>query len=232
MRTTPINDNITQLTRLGFVNAFLVREDDGFTLVDTHLGGSANGLIEAARTGGGEIKRIVLTHGHGDHAGSLDALKQQLGDGVEVFLGEPDARIWAGEKVVEGKLPGWWPKVETVPDVRLQGDERIGSLEVVTSPGHTPGHMAFLDTRDQTLIAGDVYTAFGRVAVTTHFYWRFPLAYGATWDKPTDLESARKLRALEPKLLVVGHGPATRDPGTAMDSAIARAAAKAGAASA
>ena len=35
MKTTPVTANLTQLTRLHFVNAFLVREDDGFTLVDT-----------------------------------------------------------------------------------------------------------------------------------------------------------------------------------------------------
>jgi glyoxylase-like metal-dependent hydrolase (beta-lactamase superfamily II) len=224
MKTTLVTENLIQLTRLRFVNAFLVREDDGFTLIDTTVGGGADGLIGAAKSAGAEIKRIVLTHGHGDHVGSLDALKQRLGDQIEVFLGDADARIHAGEKVVEGKLPGSWPKrIETAPDVRLQGGERIGSLEVVASPGHTPGHMAFVDTRDQTLIAGDVYTAYGRVAVSTHFYWRFPLAYPATWNKPLDIESARKLKALEPKLMVVGHGPATRSPDAAMDAAITRA---------
>jgi glyoxylase-like metal-dependent hydrolase (beta-lactamase superfamily II) len=224
MKTTPVTENLIQLTRLRFVNAFLVREDDGFTLIDTTVGGGADDLIGAARAAGADIKRIVLTHGHSDHVGSLDALKQRLGEQVEVFLGEADARIHAGEKVVEGKLPGSWPKrIETAPDVTLQGGERVGSLEVVSSPGHTPGHMAFVDTRDQTLIAGDVYTAYGRVAVSTHFYWRFPLAYPATWDRALDIESARKLRALEPTLLVVGHGPAASNPGAAMEAAIGRA---------
>jgi glyoxylase-like metal-dependent hydrolase (beta-lactamase superfamily II) len=100
----------------------------------------------------------------------------------------------------------------------------VGSLEVVSSPGHTPGHVAFLDTRDRTLIAGDVFTAFGSVAVSNHFYARFPLAAMATWDKAKDLESARALRALDPGVLVVGHGPPTTAPGPAMEKAIARAA--------
>ena len=47
----------------------------------------------------------------------------------------------------------------------------------------------------------------------------------ATWDKSKDLESARALRALDPAVLVVGHGPAIRPPGAAMDRAIARASA-------
>jgi glyoxylase-like metal-dependent hydrolase (beta-lactamase superfamily II) len=218
-----LNQNLIQLTRFRFVNAYLVREDDGFTLVDTTLGGAADDLIASAQAAGGQIRRIALTHGHGDHVGSVEALKQKLGPDVQVLLGELDARILAGENVVEGKLPGSWPKVQWAPDVRLAPGDRVGSLEVVASPGHSPGHVAFLDTRDRTLIAGDVFTSYGRVAVTSSFYWRFPFATMATWDKSKDVESARALRALDPALLVVGHGPATAAPGDAMDKAIARA---------
>lgn len=223
MKTTAITENLTQLNRWRFVNAFLVREEDGFTLVDTTLGGGAEALIAAAEEAGGAIRRIALTHGHGDHVGSLDALKQRLGGSVEVLMPELDARIHTGEKVVEGKVRGSWPKLETVPDVRLSSGDRIGSLEVVASPGHSPGHVAFLDTRDRTLIAGDVFTAYGHLAVTSHFYLRFPFAAMATWDRAKDVESAQKLRALDPPLLVVGHGPAQRNPRAAMDRAIARA---------
>ena len=46
MKTTPVTEHLTQLTKLHFVNAFLVREDDGFTLVDTTMGRSPKGLIE------------------------------------------------------------------------------------------------------------------------------------------------------------------------------------------
>jgi glyoxylase-like metal-dependent hydrolase (beta-lactamase superfamily II) len=224
MKTTPINENLIQLTRLHFVNAFLVREEDGFTLVDTTMGRrAADDLISAAQQAGGAIRRIALTHGHGDHVGGLDALKQRLGDSVEVLMPELDARIHAGEKVVEGKLPGSWPKIQTVPDTRINGGDRIGSLEVISTPGHSPGHVSLMDTRAGALIAGDVYTSYGSVVVTNHFYLRFPLAQVATWDKGKDLESARVLRALDPSILLVGHGPATPDPGAAMDRAIAKA---------
>ena len=112
MKTTKATDHITQLTRYRFVNAFLVREDDGYTLVDTTLGRGAAGFIAAA--GDVPIVRIALTHGHGDHVGSVDELHARLPH-AQVLMGEPDARIHAGEKVVEGKLPGSWPSLKTVP---------------------------------------------------------------------------------------------------------------------
>jgi glyoxylase-like metal-dependent hydrolase (beta-lactamase superfamily II) len=223
MQTTNITGNLTQLTRYRFVNAFLVREDDGFTLVDTTMSRTGDQLIAAAQRVGAPITRIALTHGHGDHVGSVDELKSTLGARVQVLMPDIDARIHAGEQVVSGKLPGSWPKLATVPDVRLMPGDRVGSLEVIASPGHSPGHVSFLDTRDRSLIAGDVFTTIGALNVTDHLYWRFPLAAMATYDKARDLESARALRALEPTLLAVGHGRAVAQPGAALDAAIQRA---------
>jgi glyoxylase-like metal-dependent hydrolase (beta-lactamase superfamily II) len=210
--------NITPFTRFHFVNAYFVREDDGLTLVDTTMNG-ADQLLAVAERLGAPIRRIALTHGHGDHVGSLDALKQRLGDSVEVLMPELDAQIHAGERE---KTKGSWPKVATVPDVRLQEGDRVGSLEVVATPGHTPGHVSFLDTRDRALIAGDVFTSYGRVETTSRLYWRFPLATTATWDKERNLASAQKLRALEPTVLFVGHGPVVADPLPAIDRALRR----------
>ena len=223
MKTTNLTDTLIQLTRFGLVNAFLVREDDGFTLVDTGLPGAAKDILSAAAATGAFLRRLLLTHAHGDHVGSLDELHDALGDEVEVSIPEVDARILAGEHVVEGKLPGSWPTVHTTPDVRLAAGDRVGSLEVVASPGHSPGHVAFLDTRDRALIAGDVFASIGQLNVTDHFSWRFPLPSIATYDPARDRESARSLRALDPTLLAVGHGRAIRSPGPAMDAALTRA---------
>src|SRR6188472_3102733 len=68
--TMPNSTN--RISRFGFVNAYLVREDDGLTLVDTLLPRSAKALLRAAEELGAPIVRIALTHAHGDHIGSLD----------------------------------------------------------------------------------------------------------------------------------------------------------------
>ena len=94
---------------------------------------------------------------------------------------------------------------------------------MIDSPGHTPGHVSVLDVRSRALIGGDVFTSVGGLAVTNHFQLKFPFTAMATWDKDKDLVSARALRALDPSLLVVGHGPEVRSPATAMDAAIVRA---------
>ncbi|MDA0180111.1 MBL fold metallo-hydrolase [Solirubrobacter phytolaccae] len=218
MKTTPVTDHLTQLTRWHFVNAFLVREDDGLTLVDTTIGRRPDALLEAARRAGAPIRRIALTHGHGDHIGLLDALHERLGSEVEVLVPELDERILAGE--TEGKFPGSWPTVKTRADRRLQPGDRVGSLEVVATPGHTPGHVAFLDTRDRAVIAGDTFTAYGRVMTSDKLRLPFPLAAAATWHGDEVLTSAQTVRALQPSVMVVGHGPVVRDPVARIDRAL------------
>ncbi|MGZ4203488.1 MAG: MBL fold metallo-hydrolase [Thermoleophilaceae bacterium] len=225
MKTITHGPNLVQLMRVGFVNAYLVREDDGLTLVDTMLPGSEKGVLEAAETLGAPIVRIALTHAHLDHVGSVDALVKEL-PGAELLITERDARFIAGDRSLdpgEGKARGSWKTLEAKPTRTIGGGERVGSLEVAPSPGHTPGHVAFLDTRDRTLIAGDAFKTFGGLATSAQFDPRFPLVWMGTCDRPRALESARALRALEPSRLAVGHGSVVNAPGQAMDRAIARA---------
>jgi glyoxylase-like metal-dependent hydrolase (beta-lactamase superfamily II) len=215
---------VTRVSRFGFVNAYLVEEDDGLTVVDTMLPRSAGAILKAAA--GRPIKRIALTHSHGDHVGSLDALAAEL-PGVEVVISARDAQLLAKDMTLapeeqQGKLRGGYPGTKTRPTRELAHGDRVGSLEVVASPGHTPGHVAFLDTRDGTLYCGDAYSTLGGVATTAKTYPRFPLPATATWHRPTALESAKVLRALDPTRLAPGHGKVVDSPARAMDGANAR----------
>ena len=215
-----------RLSRFGFMNAYLVSEDDGLTLIDTTLPRSAKPILAEAEKLGAPIRRIVLTHAHGDHVGSLDELHEALPE-AEVIISARDARLLAKDMSLEpdepkSKLSGSYPGAETKPTRTVSAGERVGSLEVIASPGHTPGHIAFLDRRDGTLYCGDAYTTIGGVATTTGRNWRFPLAVMATWDGPTEAESARALRALEPARLAPGHGKVVESPASQMDAAIAK----------
>ena len=217
---------INKITKLGLVNAYLVQEDDGLTLVDALIPGADKRILAAAATLGAPIVRIALTHAHGDHIGSLDKLAAAL-PGVEVLISGRDARLLTKDETPDpgepqAKLRGGYPGAETAPTATFAPGDRIGSLEVHAAPGHTPGQVAFLDTRDGTLYCADSYSTVGGVATTAKPYLRFPLPGFATWHRPTALETARAMRALDPARLAPGHGGVVERPGAAMDRAIAR----------
>lgn len=220
---------VHRVSRYGFVNCYLVEEADGLTLIDTMLPKSTKAVLTAADDIGRPIVRIALTHAHGDHYGGLDDLAEQLPD-AEVSISVRDARLLAGDRTLEpgeeiGKLRGGYPKegaVKTRPGRTFTPGERVGSLEVVAAPGHTPGHVAFLDTRDRTLYCGDAFKTLGGVGTAAKGDARFPLVAMATWHHPTALETAKALRALDPARIAPGHGKVLEAPGAAIERAIAR----------
>lgn len=219
------------MTRFGFVNCYLVEEDDGLTLIDTMIANSGKVTLAAARSLGKPIVRIALTHAHGDHYGALDELAREIGD-AEVAISARDARLLAGDRSLDageeiGKLRGAYPKpgaVKTKPHRLLAPGDRVGSLEVIAAPGHTPGQVAFLDTRDRTLYCGDAYKTLGGVGTAAKADIPFPVMAMASWHRPTALETAKALRALDPARLAPGHGKVAESPAAAMDAAIAKAA--------
>src|SRR6266704_3732454 len=224
MKVTSTTSNLIQLTRLVAFNCYLLREDDGFTLIDTAMSGQAQPIIQAARKLGLPIVRILLTHAHVDHVGSLDALHAALPN-AQVAISERDARFLSGDKSLDPTEPqvplrGGYPVCTTKPELLVHEGDRIGSLEAIATPGHTPGHLAFLDTRDRAVIAGDAFQTLGGVAVSGTFKLLFPLPALATWHKGLALESARKLLALQPSVLAVGHGRVLAAPQAAMERAI------------
>jgi glyoxylase-like metal-dependent hydrolase (beta-lactamase superfamily II) len=218
---------VNRITRLGLVNGYLVEEEDGLTLIDTAIPRSSKAFLAAAEQVGKPITTILLTHAHGDHVGSLDELHAALPDAA-VVISERDSRLLAKDKTLDtgepqSKLRGSYPGTKTKPTRTVTPGDLVGSLEVIASPGHTPGHVSFLDPRDRTLYSGDAYSTLGGVATSAKMNPRFPLPGFATWDKPLALASAKALRAMEPARLAPGHGKVVESPGAAMDAAIKRA---------
>jgi glyoxylase-like metal-dependent hydrolase (beta-lactamase superfamily II) len=223
MRVVQETENLVRLTRFGMINCFLVREAEGFTLVDTGLRGSADAILRAAAQLGAPIRRIVLTHSHIDHIGSLDSLMTAL-PSTELAIGHREARLLAkdlsldaGEK---GKALLGFTGARARPSRLLVEGERVGSLQAVASPGHTPGHMAYLDVRDNTLIAGDAFTTQTGVVVAGVFKPLFPFPALFSWNASLSAKSASKLQRLNPSFLAVGHGLSISSPAREIDVAL------------
>jgi glyoxylase-like metal-dependent hydrolase (beta-lactamase superfamily II) len=227
MKITRHGPNLVMLTRFAAVfpmNCYLVVEDDGLTLVDATTSSPAKEVAAQGAELGLELRRLALTHAHGDHAGGVDGVLERFPD-AELSIGVRDARLLAGDKTIDSDEPqtqikGFFEKVESKPDRLLQPGDMVGSLQVVPSPGHTPGHVAFLDTRDRTLIAGDAFQTRGGMAVSGVLRPLFPFPAMATWHKPTALASAEAMTELRPEALAVGHGAMLDDPVPAMVQAL------------
>jgi glyoxylase-like metal-dependent hydrolase (beta-lactamase superfamily II) len=227
MKVSRHGPNLVQLTRFATVfpmNCYIVLEDDGLTLVDATISSPADEVATQAAELGLELRRLALTHAHGDHAGGVDGTMKRF-PGLELSIGRRDAPILAGDKTLQPDEPqtpvkGFFEKVESTPDRLLEPGDMVGSLRVVASPGHTPGHIAFLDVRDRSLIAGDAFQTRGGMAVSGVLRPLFPFPAFATWHKPTALASAVALAELQPAVLAVGHGGILDDPVPAMTRAI------------
>jgi glyoxylase-like metal-dependent hydrolase (beta-lactamase superfamily II) len=231
MKLTRITENSHQFTRIGLVNCYLVRESDdtgdSFTLIDTTIGGASSDILAAAQSLGAPIRRILLTHAHADHVGSVDALAAKL-PGVTLASSErtlpllrrpPDKSLRPGEpqESFHGGLPG----ITTPVTHTIEDGELFGSLRAIATPGHIPGHLAFLDERDGTLFAGDALVCVGRLSVCGWTPWYFPLPSFVMWSKPLALASARRLLDFPIQRFACGHG-AIRDGGVpALQQAIA-----------
>lgn len=208
-----------RVAHYGLINCYLVVEDDGLSIIDTGIAGTAGVLGEAVKQLRQPLKRILLTHADGDHVGGLDTLHGRFPDAA-VLIGAREARRLRGDLSLDPDEPQVKLKgstgIRTQPTALLRDGDRIGSLQAVASPGHTPGHMAFFDLRDGSLIAGDAWVTQGGLAVAGQMRWRFPPPHLFTWHKPTALASARKLAELKPSRLAVGHGPVLERPAEAM----------------
>lgn len=230
MRIRRCGEQTFQLTRFAAVfpmNCYLVREADGATLVDSTTAPPVADVARICADWGVALRRVALTHAHADHAGGVAGVLNAF-EGLETAIGARDAKLLAGDRTPEPGEPqrdagGYFVRIDWKPDRLLQPGDRVGSLEVVPAPGHTPGQVAFLDVRDRTLLAGDAYQTRGGIAVSGVLRPLFPFPALATWDKPKALATARQLLGLDPARLATGHGDVLDAPAASMRNAIAAA---------
>jgi len=188
-----------QRANLGFVSAYVLARAGEAAIVDTGLPGGEGTIHEALKAAGldwGNVGHVILTHRHGDHVGSIDA----------ILAAASDATGYAGE----ADLPSI-TSPRTLTSVK-DGDTVFG-LRIVATPGHTIGHVSVFDEAGGILVAGDALgTDTGTVA-------------GSKPSFTEDLEQAKasvvKLGKLTFETLLVGHGDPILEGASAQVAALA-----------
>jgi glyoxylase-like metal-dependent hydrolase (beta-lactamase superfamily II) len=203
-------------TKGGWVRAFLIEDGTDLTLIDTLYDEDPRIVLEEIKRLGRsakDLKRIVLTHGHRAHLGGLAALKRWSGATVHSHAWEAD--IIAGNRKAQpvslvprrplrvyipfqlGLALGFGAHPPCPVDETLEEGDAIGPLQVLHTPGHSPGHLSFYSPERKVLISGD--------AIAT---WpRFEAGWPAfTLNTKQHRNSIRRLAELEPKVVGVGHG--------------------------
>lgn len=202
---------------LDFGQVYLWRDGDELTLVDTGIPGSGEAIAAAVESLGSPrsaVRRIVITHGHEDHAGSAAEIRSW--DGAPVHAHAADAPVVRGERgreepvITEFERPYWERVTElgitamTIPpstvDVELAGGETLpfgDGARVLPIPGHTAGSIAIHLPRHRVLFAGDTVACLPETGV-------IPGAFNV--DRAAMLESYRMLAGLDPDTVCVGHG--------------------------
>ncbi len=200
-------------------------------LVDVGMPGSAQRIkeIAAERFGVGHPPAaIVLTHGHFDHVGSLEALLEDWD--VPVYAHPLELPYLTGQSHYPPPDPGIGGGAMSYlswvfPTKPLHLGERVkpfpadGTLpghpewQVIDTPGHSPGHVSFFRESDRTLIAGDAFVTTNqnsaRAVMSQKEEFHGPPAY-FTCDWEAARQSVKKLAELNPAAAGTGHGHSVR----------------------
>jgi glyoxylase-like metal-dependent hydrolase (beta-lactamase superfamily II) len=153
-----------------------------------------------------EITRIVLTHCHMDHVGSVQELKGLTN--AKVAIHREDAPFLAGEKslpspkgAVGVAFKAFSPFVKTKPvqpDILLEEGDRVGGMTVVHTPGHTPGSIALYDPEKKLIFIGDTMRyQNGKLTGPPEQF---------TPDMSEALRSIKKVSLMEFDVMLSGHG--------------------------
>jgi glyoxylase-like metal-dependent hydrolase (beta-lactamase superfamily II) len=197
------------------INSFCFVEDDGsVTLVDCGLKGAPRKLVAALAELGkapSDVRRIVLTHAHPDHAGGAKKARETTAAPLAAhvddagYLRTGDAPPRASRiGTVLAMLPGGsFPAVE-VDETFADGDrlDIAGGVLVVHTPGHTPGHVSLLHERSGVLITGDALFNVRRIS-----YSPAPLCT----NHPLSKETATRLGELDYEVAAFTHGREIRE---------------------
>lgn len=181
-------------------NCSLVWEPDSMRAAVIDPGGDADDIMAEIAERGLRVGKILLTHGHIDHAGAAAELSQRLG--VPIEGPQREEAFWLDQLPAQSDLFDFPPTAPLTPDRWLEdGDRvRVGDLvlEVIHTPGHTPGHVCYVHRPSRLAFVGDVLFA-GSIGRTD-----FPRG-----DQATLLYSIRhKLFPLGDDIrFVPGHGP-------------------------
>ena len=176
-------------------NAYLV---DGTILIDVGMdAGSIIAQLEK-HIGHRDLKTIVLTHCHYDHSGG--AAEVAAAFGAKIAMHREDALLINNSRATAADLFGE-KTPHIVPDMLLSGGEILGELEVIHTPGHTPGGICLYDAGSKSLFSGDTVFqdgSFGRTDL-----------YGGNAARL--IESIKRLTLLDVNVMYPGHGDVVKD---------------------
>lgn len=121
-------------------------------------GGEIDKLMAACEDNGVELEKILVTHGHIDHAGGVAELSSQYG--VPIEGPHEDDKFWIDGLTEQGQQFGIGPARPFIPTRWLVGGDQVTignlTLDVLHCPGHTPGHVVFHDAASDLACVGDV----------------------------------------------------------------------------
>jgi glyoxylase-like metal-dependent hydrolase (beta-lactamase superfamily II) len=166
---------------------------------------------------GREISMLALTHVHPDHQGAAKAVCEERGIPLACHADDVDAM--EGRRPVQEGAPShpvnrlikrvWEGPPHRVERVLSEGDE-VAGFRVVHAPGHARGEVIFFRDSDRVAICGDVIR---NMSYATGLPGIKEPPDIFTYDPAENRRSIRKLAALEPSLILPGHGPAVTDMG-------------------